>query len=224
MLSRKDKLFKCIVEEYLKTAEPVGSLKLAAGLKISSATVRNEMMELEEKGLIFQPYTSAGRIPTEKGYEVYIKKFVIEKEDAVLEKKLKQTASKSAEEEKVKVLAKAIAEIADEAVVVAFGEYHLFYTGLSNLFGKPEFSARAMVMSVSEVLDHCERVMPKVMEKIFQDQRILLGINNPFDKNCSFVGISLPGYANGLFGILGPLRMDYQKNLNLVNSIKKILE
>lgn len=224
MLGRKERLLKRIIEEYLKTAEPVGSLKLSAGLKASPATIRNEMMELEEEGLIFQPHTSAGRIPTEKGYAIYIQKFVTEKEDEVLEKRLNQAAAKLESEEKIKFLARTTAEIANEAVIVAFSEYQLYYTGLSNLFGKPEFRAQSMVTTVSDVLDHCEEVMPKVMEKIFQNQKILLGLNNPFDRNCSFVGVLLPGFNKGIFGILGPTRMDYQKNLNLVGSVKKILE
>ena len=224
MLERKDKLFKLIVEEYLKTAEPVGSLKLSTSLKASPATIRNEMMELEEAGLIFQPHTSAGRIPTEKGYEFYIKSFVIEKSDATLERKLKQTAVDLTDKERIKVLAKISVEISGEAIIVAFDNNNLFFTGLSNLFSQPEFRVQVMVTNVSDVLDHCEEVMPKVIEKIFKNQKILLGLNNPFDKNCSFVGINLPGFEDGIFGILGPTRMDYQKNLNLVNSIKKILE
>ena len=223
MLERKEKLLKRIVEEYLKTAEPVGSLKLSTSLKTSPATIRNEMMELEEDGFIYQPHTSAGRIPSEKGYQFYIQKFVLEKEDEVLEKKLNQLSANHQDVEKVKFLAKAAAEILGEAVIVAFNENELYYTGLSNLFSKPEFSVQVMVTTVSEVLDNCEEVMPKIIAKIFQNQKILLGLNNPFDKNCSFVGVVLPGFEGGIFGILGPVRMDYQKNLNLVNSIKKIL-
>src|SRR3989339_261764 len=187
MISRKEKLLKRIVEDYLKTAEPVGSLKLAISLKTSSATIRNEMMEIEENGLIFQPHTSAGRIPTEKGYEFYIQKFVIEKSNEALEKKLKHLINNFEAQDRIKFLAKASAEITGEAIIVAFNQNQLYYTGLSNLFGKPEFSAHAMVTTISEVLDHCEEMMPKVMEKIFQNQKILLGLNNPFDKNCSFV-------------------------------------
>ncbi|HPV70327.1 MAG TPA: hypothetical protein PKY08_00250 [Candidatus Magasanikbacteria bacterium] len=223
MLQRQEKLFKLIVEEYLKTAEPVGSLKLSTSLKISSATVRNEMMELEEAHLIFQPHISAGRIPTEKGYIFYIQKFILDKSDLSLEKKLTQTANSFSADEKIKILAKAIVELANEAVVVAFNENQLYYTGLSCLFSKPEFSLQSMVTDLSQILDHCEEVMPEVIGKINQNQKILLGSNNPFGRNCSFVGTTLPGYEKGILGILGPLRMDYQKNLSLINSLNKIL-
>ena len=71
---RKKKVLKAIVEEYINTAEPVGSVALTQNedLKYSSATIRNEMAELEKVGFIEKPYTSAGRIPSQKGYRYYI--------------------------------------------------------------------------------------------------------------------------------------------------------
>ena len=78
MNSRQEKLFKIIVKEYIKTAMPVGSkLVVDKYLKdFSSATVRNDMNELEKINLIMHPHTSAGRIPTEKGYKKYVEKYV----------------------------------------------------------------------------------------------------------------------------------------------------
>ena len=70
--ARKLKVLAAIVEAYVKTGEPVGSKALAADLGVSSATVRNEMADLAEIGLLEQPHTSAGRIPSQKGYRVYI--------------------------------------------------------------------------------------------------------------------------------------------------------
>ena len=67
-------ILRAIVEDYVATQEPVGSKVLAArhGLSISPATIRNEMAALEEEGLIIQPHTSAGRIPTDLGYRVFV--------------------------------------------------------------------------------------------------------------------------------------------------------
>ena len=71
---RKKKILKAIVEQYIETGDPVGSKALLSKLdfSVSSATIRNEMAALTEKGLIYQPYTSAGRIPTQKGYRYYV--------------------------------------------------------------------------------------------------------------------------------------------------------
>ena len=74
MASRQLEILKAIVDEYVATEEPVGSKTIAsrAGLGISPATIRNEMAVLEDAGLIIQPHTSAGRIPTNKGYRVFV--------------------------------------------------------------------------------------------------------------------------------------------------------
>ena len=71
---RKRKILKAIIENYIETAEPVGSKLLAAAAKgsVSSATIRNEMSELEEMGYIEKPHTSAGRVPSPLGYRLYV--------------------------------------------------------------------------------------------------------------------------------------------------------
>ncbi len=76
---RKKKLLEIIIEEYTASAEPVGSLKLAKDLGLSSATIRNEMAALEKLGLLEQPHTSAGRIPTTEGYRWYVDQIISEK-------------------------------------------------------------------------------------------------------------------------------------------------
>ena len=74
MSERKCNILKIIVEEFISTAQPVGSKTLIDKfhLPFSSATIRNEMQELEENGYLEKPHTSAGRIPSEKGYRFYI--------------------------------------------------------------------------------------------------------------------------------------------------------
>lgn len=71
---RKKQILRAVVENYIETAEPVGSKALSenAGLNVSSATIRNEMAELEDMGFLEQPHTSAGRVPSHKGYRMYV--------------------------------------------------------------------------------------------------------------------------------------------------------
>ena len=71
---RKMKILKAIVKDYIETAEAVGSRTISKkyNLGVSAATIRNEMADLEELGYLVQPYTSAGRVPTEKGYKLYV--------------------------------------------------------------------------------------------------------------------------------------------------------
>ena len=85
--ARKEKILKAIIQTYLETGEPVGSRTISkySDLKLSSATIRNEMSDLEEMGYIIQPHTSAGRIPSDKGYRFYVDQIIREKEHEVSE-------------------------------------------------------------------------------------------------------------------------------------------
>lgn len=86
---RKKTILKAIIQTYLETGEPVGSRTISkySDLKLSSATIRNEMADLEEMGLILQPHTSAGRIPSDKGYRLYVDDMMAEKEKEVSDMK-----------------------------------------------------------------------------------------------------------------------------------------
>ena len=80
---RKLKILQAIIRNYLETGEPVGSRTISkyTDLNLSSATIRNEMADLEELGYIVQPHTSAGRIPSDKGYRLYVDQMLAEKEE-----------------------------------------------------------------------------------------------------------------------------------------------
>ena len=84
---RKRKILKAIIQTYLETGEPVGSRTISkyTDLNLSSATIRNEMSDLEELGYIIQPYTSAGRIPSDLGYRLYVDELMKEKDKEVAE-------------------------------------------------------------------------------------------------------------------------------------------
>ncbi len=91
MKERKSKILSAVIHHYIKTAKPVGSNVLIKeyGIKLSPATVRNLMAELENEGFLMQPHTSAGRVPTDKGYRAYVdslvqlQQFAIEEEERV---------------------------------------------------------------------------------------------------------------------------------------------
>ena len=97
---RKHTILRAIIQNYLETGEPVGSrtLSKSTDLKLSSATIRNEMADLEDLGYIFQPHTSAGRIPSDKGYRLYVDMLMQDKEQELEEIKsvmLEKTDRKS---------------------------------------------------------------------------------------------------------------------------------
>ena len=87
MDDRKLKILSTVVNEYIVTGEPVGSKAIMAHVKASSATIRNEMAELEKQGYLEQPHTSAGRIPTYKGYRLYVDQLMEQNQLTANEKK-----------------------------------------------------------------------------------------------------------------------------------------
>jgi len=229
MSDRKKFLLETIVKEYVKTAQPVSSGMLVDKYKLdlSPATVRHEMMELEEEGYIYQPHTSAGRVPTEATYEL----FSAELKAGKNRKHLKEGESKllenifQREETAYKQTAKAIAELSSAAVFWAFHKNDLYYTGLSNLLTQPEFRVTAAVYDVSIVIDRMEEIIDGMFEKLGVGEQVLIGSKNPFG---DFLSTVLVKYKNnnqdGVFGILGPLRMDYGRNLALTEFIKEKFE
>jgi len=95
---RKVKILKAVIKNYLETGEPVGSRTISkfTDMKLSSATIRNEMADLEELGYIVQPHTSAGRIPTDKGYRFYVDDMMSEKEKNITDRET-EVASRESE-------------------------------------------------------------------------------------------------------------------------------
>jgi len=226
---RKKFLLETIIKEYVKTALPVSSGILVDKYKldVSPATVRNEMMELEEEGYIYQPHTSSGRVPTEMAYELFVADFrgtkpaknLREAEEKLLSQLFKR------EEAAYKITAKAIAELSSAAVFWAFHKNDLYYTGLSNLFAQPEFRQVDAVCDVSSIIDRLEEIIDEVFEDLKDGEQVLIGSKNPFGNFLSAVLVKYK-YNNqsGILGILGPMRMDYERNLALVEFIKKKFE
>jgi len=196
-------------------------------LDISPATVRNEMMELEEEGYIYQPHTSSGRIPTEAAYELFIADFKEMKKKKGLreaETKLLNNLFKS-DEAAYKATAKAMAELSGTAVFWAFHKNDLYYTGLSNLFAQPEFRQVNAVCDVSEIIDRLEEIIDEVFEDLEDGEQVLIGSKNPFGNFLSAVLVKYKhNNQSGVLGILGPMRMDYERNLALVEFIKNKFE
>lgn len=124
---RKVKILDAIIRNYLATGEPVGSRTISkyTDLNLSSATIRNEMSDLEELGYILQPHTSAGRIPSDKGYRFYVDHLIEEKDREVTEMK-EFVIEKTEKMEKVlKQVAKMLATNTNYATVVSAPSYHM---------------------------------------------------------------------------------------------------
>ncbi len=123
---RKVTILKAIIKTYLETGEPVGSRTISkfTDLKLSSATIRNEMSDLEEMGYIQQPHTSAGRIPSDKGYRFYVDQIMQEKEQEVTEVKELMIQRVDRIELILKKLAQLLAANTNYAAMISGPQYH----------------------------------------------------------------------------------------------------
>lgn len=123
---RKWKIFNAIIKTYLETGEPVGSRTISkyADLNLSSATIRNEMADLEEMGLIIQPHTSAGRIPSDKGYRLYVDKLMEKKEQEVKEMQEMLIQKQDRMESILKQVVKVLANNTNYATLISSPKYH----------------------------------------------------------------------------------------------------
>lgn len=224
---RKKALLSQIIKQHIHSALPVGSKFLAQckDLNCSSATIRNEMSQLEADGYISHPHTSAGRLPTAKGYRFYLDNLIgsselLEKEQQLLKNFVGQLKGEQLEL-MIKSLAKKLAELSQNTIVVGFSPYDFYYTGLANLFIQPEFNDQACLYNLSLTIDHLDKVMAELFEEV-KEVSVKIGSGNPFGQDCSV--ILTPWHfknRHGILGILGPMRMDYQHNLGLVNFIRE---
>ena len=123
---RKRKILKAIIQTYLETGEPVGSRTISkyTDLNLSSATIRNEMSELEELGYIIQPYTSAGRIPSDLGYRLYVDELMKEKDKEVAEIKDLMIEKTDKMEKVLKQVVKILASNTNYATMITGPTYH----------------------------------------------------------------------------------------------------
>lgn len=123
---RKQKILHAIIQNYLETGEPVGSRTISkyADLGLSSATIRNEMSDLEEMGYIVQPHTSAGRIPSDMGYRFYVDQLMREKDQEVTEMKELMIQRQDKMELVLKQMAKVLAANTNYATMITSPQYH----------------------------------------------------------------------------------------------------
>ncbi|MFA6130644.1 MAG: hypothetical protein WC730_00040 [Patescibacteria group bacterium] len=229
MNDRQATILCAIIDAYVKTAEPVSSNFLIDhyDLPVSSATVRNEMMALEDAGYVRQPHTSAGRVPTEEGYRFYLQH---RKQGKVIGKEasFEQTFEHHAKNEKdlMREIAKVLVELSGETAVTALESDWHHTAGLQKLFDKPDFADVENMRSLSEVVDRMDEVMADVFSDVSEEMNVWIGRENPFGNQMATIMVRyrLPNGMLGMMGLVGPLRMDYERNMNLLEEARKIIE
>lgn len=235
-MDRKQQVLKAIIKHFISTAEPVGSQTILVSykFKVSPATIRNDMASLEKEGLIFQPHTSAGRIPTDSGYRQYIDEIADYDEARKQALQVLKQVQQSYAVEKVKErIYDAVELIAKASNNVSFATVpdnkRTFYLGLANVLRQPEFLSDSIRASqVIEVLEKHDRFVNLLNDlKIGKAVKTFIGKENILEQiqSCSLIvtKYDINGFK-GYLGILGSTRMNYPFNTVITEEVKKILE
>lgn len=222
MNTRQEQLLKYVIDSHIETGEPVGSTRLVEGyrLDISPATVRHDLLALEEEGFLMHPHTSAGRIPTAAGYRYYVNHLQSLPALSRDERVSLERARSQREEARLKELARTLALLTNETVIVAIGRNSLYYTGVKNLFTKPEFSAAPQVVALSELLDDMDACFDRLWNDITDEVTTRIGMEGAFGTECSTISIRMS--PDTAYVLLGPLRMRYDHNMALLKEIQKL--
>ena len=188
MTERQAKILAAVIEQYAELATPVGSVLLAKLFDVSPATMRSEMAKLEEMGYLTQPHTSAGRIPTDKGYRLYVNSIV----DTKLNHKPSHTAERYTNAIRARVSGGGRADLAIRAAVDSLVDMtrnlglatigdQLYLSGIGNLFSQPEFVDGEHVRSVARLLDNLEPWLREAVPN--QTLNVFIGAENPIGRD-----------------------------------------
>jgi heat-inducible transcriptional repressor len=230
MTDRQKRILNAIVEQYAEVASPVGSSLLAKAFKVSSATIRAEMAELERLGFISQPHTSAGRVPTDMGYRFYVNSLPENHIDTSIERRAARALSSrvqhgGAPERMIRNAVDTLVELTHNLGLATIGN-QLYISGLSNLFDQPEFLDTYQVQQVARLLDNLEPWLKEAAPN--EALSVYIGQENPIGRSagCTLVISRFRGPFSdrSYIGTLGPTRQSYREVMNLVSQAGQELE
>lgn len=218
LTERQISILKKIIEEYIDTAEPVGSetLEKKYDVGLSPATIRNEMADMVKLGYLTKPHSSSGRVPTSKALKFYINQLMKEKELTVAEEvqtKEKIWDLRDNEDKFLKELTRNLAQKTKMLAVASTDQGDLYYAGYSNILEMPEFYDIDITKNFLNILDdYC--FLDQVLGRIENDFGIFLGdeleleILRPY---CFvFSKFNTKHNNKGSIGIIGPARLRYE--------------
>ena len=234
MTTRQQKILEIIVREYVDNPQPVTSKILAKKLGLSSATLRNEMMDLENLGYLNQPHTSAGRVPTDKAYRFFINQLNKGKVEVSVKRPKSAVALREGghtnPETMFRDITQKLAEMSGSMAFGAIEEMNSFYqAGLSNLFKFPEFEDRNYFSEMAQTMEQFEKHFNDLFKEIAEDEtKVFIGKENPMGKTKKISIIvskcKMPNHKHGVIGLLGPTRMRYDYNISLINKLRELME
>ncbi|MCK9379279.1 MAG: hypothetical protein M0P97_04025 [Candidatus Moranbacteria bacterium] len=234
MNERQEKILSAVIEEYTKTAMPVSSKFLSEGYlsEVSPATIRNDMMHLEQEGYLQQMHISSGRVPTDKGYRYFVEEIMGDCELSKKEQQKMQTEMlklRAKNNRLSRTTAKLLSALSGNMAINGLIDKDEFSDfGMSELLEQPEFQKMDDVCRLAEALDYVDEFFDKLsVEMKDGETKIFIGKENPIREisNCSMIVSPYKSKSGekGILAIIGPKRMEYAKNKSLLEYMKKIL-
>ncbi len=217
---RKNRILKAIIDDYIDTAIPVGSRTIYKEYiqDFSPATIRNEMADLEEEGLIEQPHTSAGRIPTDTGYRHFVDNIMKKKHLSIKEKELIKKIAYNVKQdfdEAHDAISDMFSELLDYLTVVVSHKKKkpsVSYSGMSHMIRQPEFKDIEKTRKIIELIEHKESLTHVLDDYAKEEEEINVKIGSE-NKTKEFKDYSVivTNIGNIEVGIIGPTRMSYSR-------------
>lgn len=234
LTARQVQILKSLIEEYINTAEPVGSetLEKKHNLSASPATIRNEMVRLEELGYLKKPHTSAGRIPTASAMKFYVKQLMKERELSVAEEvavKEKVWDYREKEQQFLRALTKSLAEKTRALAVATTDAGDIFAAGYANILEMPEFFDIDITKSLLSALDEFD-IFASVFNSVSQDEEIHVLLDEELGPRLKgpysfvFTRYQTPMNLCGEIGVIGPTRLNYTAIIPTVRYFGNLIE
>jgi heat-inducible transcriptional repressor len=242
MHDRQKFILTSVVNEYVKTAQPVGSSTLVDRyhLDVSPATIRNDMKVLEDEGFLTQPHLSAGRVPTDAGYRAYVNSLLEQrKRDLRMQKRMYASMESliGQRDTYAHALIRLLSEFSHDVAVDASPEglSQVSHSGFSYLLRKPEFRDNSRASDVAELLENDQRLydmLSSLHEKsVEEDERsVSISIGSEHDvkalEHCSILLCQYVDHdgARHMVALLGPTRMRYDQNVALLEVVSRFLK
>ncbi len=230
--SRKKAVLHTAINRYIKNALPVASDEIAQEFDLSSATIRSIFVDLEEAGFLKHPYTSGGRIPTDKGYRYYLD-YLFQQIDLLVEEKeriVKECKKKIGRlDEALENTSEVISEITHYAGIVSFLEWQdkFFYKGISHILDQPEFKDVSRIRLLIKMVEEKQQLL-KIINRDFTGKvKVYIGseLGFPEMENYSLIVSSykINNRTSGRLAVLGPMRMEYSHIIPAMEYISDVL-
>lgn len=230
--ARKRAVLSTTINKYILGAMPIASEELAEYFELSSATIRNIFSELEDEGFLTHPYTSGGRIPTEKGYRYYVDSLLLQLQ-LVDEDKTKILREYEKEARKMEDVLEETSRLIEETThytgIVSFLEWQdrMFYKGLSRILEQPEFQDAEKMRLLIKIIEDKQKLL-ELINRDFSDRvKVYIGreMESPEMADCSLVvsDYRRKNKKQGKLAVLGPVRMEYNRIIPALEYISDAL-